>query len=99
MLKRMFIEYTETLDKLEQVLKKTGVKYLMVPFNERMNTNSSHFKFDYKLNCKGGEQENDWWTCSGGFYFTDLKTGHEYEMIAPDKRAIKEIKKGIKQSK
>ncbi len=94
--KKMFKDYTEAIENLELLFKERGIKYSKKIFIENFKIDSGDYVFDYKLNCTGGVKESDWWMCSGGFFFKDLKSGKEYELIGTDKGIIKQIRKKIK---
>lgn len=94
----MFNEYKSTIIDIEKLFQENKVKYFIVNFSENMTIDYGEYKLDYKLNCDGGERIYDGWQCFGGFYFVDLKNGKAYSMMAPDKRAYRNIKKGIRKS-
>lgn len=96
---KMFQDYLETINGIEELFKERKVRYSIIAIRNNHDTDSCKYILDYNLNCNGGENYNSWWICLGGFYFTEIESSRSFEMIAPDLRAVKEIKKQLKQKK
>lgn len=91
--KIVFKNYQNQIIEIENTLSKYNINYQKITTKTESKINQFEYLLDYKSDCNGGPNDNDWWHLSGGFYFTNLKTKHEYDIFT---NFSKQIKKGLK---
>jgi hypothetical protein len=91
--KHTYSEYQNTITEVIALFNKHNIKFQLASSSEQYDVNDFNYILDYKITCTGGNLENDWWSCSNGFYFSSSERKFDY--LGMSNRIIKAIKKSI----